>query len=491
MATCEWLGYAEAVAMVRSETPANVEDTDIFSIIMGRKIVTFTATAAGVPNAVAGLVAAWNASTEHEHKTVTAADVGTTHVSLTADTAGTEFSVTTTAVDGGGADTQTLADAITTANSGPSVWADVDNWSDHDADGVGEVPAAGGDTVFIANSSSDILYGLDQNALDMTAVNVDSTFTGTIGLPNYNEDDGLGYPEYKTTYLKMGSTTVNVGLGGGAGSGRIKWDGDTTASTINLYKTGTRAETGIPCMLVLAIHATNVLNNYGGDVGVAFFAGEVSTFLTFTQEGTASKTVLGSGVTHQAGGTITVEAGTFTAYCAVKAVTIKGGTVTLDSTADSITQSGGTATVTGAVSGDVAMTGGTLSMDSTVNAIDLYTGTLTVAGAVATTVDMTEGTLTLESTVTTVNQSGGTVTIAGTALTFNVTDGTLTSEGAITTVNAQDSTVVLNGNIAGTITQINGTLTIGETATVHTMVLAGENNESGTCYYESNGELGT
>ncbi len=97
-------------------TPANVESTDEFNILVGGvAIAAFTADAATVANVTAGLTTAWNNSTHDFASGITAVDQ-TTYIELTGTT-GLGFVVTATATDGGGADTQTLAVTETTGNT--------------------------------------------------------------------------------------------------------------------------------------------------------------------------------------------------------------------------------------------------------------------------------------------------------------------------------------------------------------------------------------
>jgi hypothetical protein len=114
------------VAQVDTFTPGGtIEVGDIFTLTATGKdghtaAVSFTATATTAANVAAGLVAAWNASTDPLHTGITA--TGTVTVILTADNAGTAFTVTgtTTESDGSAADAQTFSRAATTANAGRS-----------------------------------------------------------------------------------------------------------------------------------------------------------------------------------------------------------------------------------------------------------------------------------------------------------------------------------------------------------------------------------
>jgi len=105
MADLHWLGVAKATTHTIKVTPANPEPGDIFTIAIGKndcKTIDFTVVtgAATVADVCAGLVAAWNASTEAEVKEITATDF-TTYIQLAHDTIGVPFTITTSTTDSG------------------------------------------------------------------------------------------------------------------------------------------------------------------------------------------------------------------------------------------------------------------------------------------------------------------------------------------------------------------------------------------------------
>jgi len=316
MATVRWRGDAPAIKQVDTLTPANVEIGDIFTATINGKSISFTATAATVANVTAGLADAINDNDDSipEFSEVTATD-DTTLVTVTADGAGKPFTMTASATDGGGTDTQTLSQATSTSATGPNHWSEADNW-----DG-GSVPV-NSDDVYIDQGSSDILYGLDQSAVTLTSLSITQNYTGKIGLPEVNGDDpGNVYFEYRDTYLKIKSTTVTIGSGDGNGSGRIKLDGSTAQTTLNVLNSGQAAEAGIPSILWKGTHASNVANIMRGSVGAAFFSGETATVATLRVgyvENPAgdSRVVCGAGVTltnvDQSGGTLKIDSATTT-----------------------------------------------------------------------------------------------------------------------------------------------------------------------------------
>lgn len=171
----------------------------------------------------------------------------------------------------------------------------IDNYSGN------ALPTGGTDTFILDSGSVDMRWGLDY-ATTLTAITKFKTYSGNVGLPEYNIDNNSKpYHDYRTTYLTCtGCTTANLEVGDGPGSGRFKLSTGTGQSAINVFGKGQRIETGVPCILWKGTHASNTVSNLAGDVGIAFFGGEVATVLTLvTGDGPQSpaQTYCGSGVT--------------------------------------------------------------------------------------------------------------------------------------------------------------------------------------------------
>jgi len=250
MATKIWRGDALAVAQIDTLTPANVAVDDVFTATINGKSISFTATAATVANVVTGIVAAWNATEIPEFAEVTATD-STTHVTLTADTAGKPFTVTASATQGGGADDQTFTQATTTANAGPNVYAAA-NFRDASDNSMG-LPGAG-DTLIIKDTDVSILYSMDRSGDGtLTEIQIDADFTGEIGLPRLNQDHDGGaehdYDEYRYTFLNIKATTVYIGAGSGSGSPRLKIENPENASITWVYSSGSSPDEAHPIQL--------------------------------------------------------------------------------------------------------------------------------------------------------------------------------------------------------------------------------------------------
>ncbi|MBN1435681.1 MAG: hypothetical protein JW936_01275 [Sedimentisphaerales bacterium] len=268
MADKRWIGGAADVAQVDHVTPANVYFDDSFEITLAddtgaSDTISFTATAASVQNVVEGLAAAAAAAkaagtAPWDAVTVTEDD---TKVIITADTAGVPFYVTTSTTDGGGTDNQTLTRSEGTANSGDNDYNTAANWS------PAGVPEAA-DDVYFENDDTDILYGLDQSAVDLSSFNVAQSFTGTLGTTS--------------AYLQIDADDVRIGYHNGpgrpSGSSRIRLDlGSNECDTV-IENAGTASSTSDCAINLLANNSSSDVEIRKGKVGLGNLYGETATF---------------------------------------------------------------------------------------------------------------------------------------------------------------------------------------------------------------------
>lgn len=230
MANAKWIGGASSSSQVFDYTPANVGIGNIFTLTATAEdgtttlAVNFTATDATVANVTAGIVSAWNQSTNGLATPVTAVD-NTTKVTLSADTAGIPFSIASSATGG----TATFVAASVTANSGPEDWNTVSNWE------AAAVPSSSDDVRITGRYN--IRYGLDQSAVALTSLYIGDEYRGSIG------DESSGY------FLAIDATTININTGGAfvyingtstdvtvkrttSGSDRVRLDGDIGTLTV-------------------------------------------------------------------------------------------------------------------------------------------------------------------------------------------------------------------------------------------------------------------
>jgi hypothetical protein len=328
MSTRRWRGDAPAIAQVTAWVFGGTwEANDIVNVTINGKVVSVVTGSTVIATLLDTLVTALNASTIPEFAEITWSRSTSTLVA-TADTAGKPFTATASTTETGGttADDQTIDGSDTSAGTdstvctGPNWWSNAANWS-------GAAVPVSTDDVFIDEGSSDIKYGLAQSAVTLTSLTIDQKYTGKIGLPVLNADGSTSYFEYRATYLAISATTLNIGRGDGSGSGRIKIDTGSNASTLNLLNAGTAAEQGRAAVIWKGAHASNVLNVTKGTLDVAPFPGEVATV-----------PVLRVGYSTNQNGDSTVRC-----YSGVTLTTITqtGGTLQIDGAATTINQSAG------------------------------------------------------------------------------------------------------------------------------------------------------
>lgn len=248
------------------------------------------------------------------------ATVSSSVVTFTGKTAGKPYVLATTE----GSTSGTVSDASVTVAVGPSFFSEQDNWS-------GNTVPVDTDTIVVDQGSGTVLFGLTP-AIQPAAVEIPLSFLGKIGMAAINVDTtSKPYTEYRTDYLTFddnsATTTYTIGHGSGGGSGRLKINAGAGQCVWVVRGSGTREIASTPCVLLKGTHASNELNNWNGDVGVAFYAGETSVIATLrTGNGVASsaQTYCGAGVTLSSC-TITMNGGTMTTNSAVSTVTISNG----------------------------------------------------------------------------------------------------------------------------------------------------------------------
>ena len=339
MSTATWRGDARAIVQVDTVQITAYDAATTYTLTIGERTISVTGNV-DVNTTASDLNDAWNNSTYPEAAEVTGT-VNTDTVTLTAVTAGLPFTVTSSKTGGAG-----TIGAVTssTANSGPNDVSVSDNWTG--GSGTGGIPADG-DNVIVENSSVSLLYNLDQSSVTFASLKIKASFTGTIGLPRLNTA-GTDYLEYRDTYWKVGiaadatNMLVDIGEGEGNGSGRIKLDYGTGQATTTVFKTGTRAETGIPCLLLQGSKDTNVFAFNRGDVGLGFFGGETCTFETmrvgYISGATTDALVTGGDDAPQkVGGVITQTGGVLVLSDNIITAKVTGGTFTLRETATATT----------------------------------------------------------------------------------------------------------------------------------------------------------
>jgi len=280
MPSPKFVHEAAAVAQVNTETPANANTDDVYTVKLtdhlGRSssvsfTVVATETVAAVCAGLYALMAAAKAAGEIPWTLVTTSDE-TTHVEITADTAGDPFTIATAITDGANGAAPTLTDAITTACSGPKIYDLAENWS------TGAAPTAA-DTPILPAGSYDI-YGADESGTTLGLFTREEGHTGDIGSLlkplQLDSDTGFNLDGAGEVHLALTGATATVNITG-AGSG----SGDGTYGMV--------IETGEAAMEV------NISCDPNESVGLAPYAGQTGTFTPINI--TSGTVKIGSGVT--------------------------------------------------------------------------------------------------------------------------------------------------------------------------------------------------
>lgn len=223
-----WIGGAPAVAQISKATVGGTLAGETFQIMInGEVIAEHTDSTTVIADTVAALVAAFNLSDCPYADGIIAATDDSPDVVLTSEVDGMPFVVT---LNTPGA-SATFVLTTPTASAGPNHWDTAKNWS------ANAVPAAG-DFLTVDDPGARILWGLDQNAIEVARLNL-SNFT-MIGLRRdvfVTSADGSTWsadrPEYRNDWLDIGWTNADVGQQAGAGApsiGRLKLRQHKTAT---------------------------------------------------------------------------------------------------------------------------------------------------------------------------------------------------------------------------------------------------------------------
>lgn len=341
MATRRYLGHAAGVKQVDTITIANTwaqNDTvtltidNIDVVITIGTLVTTAQVATTIKQAFNGETLTDTSASYTPNSgiqtvgqfTEMVATVSSNVVTLTAVTAGKPFTLSvteTTAGDG------TATEATTVTAAGKYHFSAQDNWS------ANTVPVDT-DTIVFDLGSVGPAYGLSP-AIQPGEVLHYMSFTGLIGLAEQNIDNPTyPYAESRTTSLTFddngGATSIyRLGVGEGQGSSRLRIDAGAGLFKAHIYGSGSREVTGVPVILLAGTNSNNELNNYNGDVGVAFYPTQ-SAALVRLRNGdgptSSAKTYLGPNVS-LGSATFEMQGGTVTTNSALGTVNMTGGEV--------------------------------------------------------------------------------------------------------------------------------------------------------------------
>lgn len=350
MATRRWLGTAVAVAQVSTAVITAYDVTTTYKVTIGGVVVSVIGQGGTTATTATALRTALNASTHPYFSAITWSGSGS-DITGTADTAGVPF-IAASSVSGGAGTFGAFS--TTTASAGPNDWSTAANWS-------GGVAPVSTDDIIIEGNSRNIVWGLDQNAADLTSLKVFQSYTGKIGLNSNQfatsvdgETADTAKAEYRDHYLKIGWTRADVGESYGPsvaqGSQRLKLNNDKAgAATTTIHSSASAgSDTNLPAIRLLFGNSGHDLfvRSAPGGVGVASeSASETSTMgrVSVSDTTTGSRVSTGPGVTlatwDQLGG-----ANVLQAAATVTSVKVDGGTLQLegDYTITTLTQTAGT-----------------------------------------------------------------------------------------------------------------------------------------------------
>lgn len=285
-----WNGNAQTIAQTYTLTVTAIAAGGTLSATISNKTITYTCTGS---DTTATAAAAWqqllaSSSAPPEIQELTFSVAGSV-ITATMQTAGTPTTLTVAATGGAAV---TLVQTV--ANSSPSDVFNAQNWL---RGGFAGLPQAGDDLV-LANSSVPLLWNLDKlAALRPNSVTRYQSFTGTVGLPDWNPDD---YWEWRPKSLQLlgplgGILPILLGYGTGDGPTRERYDVQGQQTNLTLLASGAPADDF--AVTFLGSNPLNTLRVTQSSLGVAMTPGDTAALASaFVDSG--STLALGAGVSY-------------------------------------------------------------------------------------------------------------------------------------------------------------------------------------------------
>lgn len=170
--------------------------------------------------------------------------------------------------------------------------------------------------------ASDDGSGTHTVALEVANILQYATFNGSIGLRRF--DNQGNYKQYRATKLSIGFTSSTAkqifGQGEGSGSGLIRLYTGAYQFNLESIVTGGSIEPDRPALHVSGSSDLNTIELYDGDLGVAVYADESASILTYNQRG--GTCVMGENITFPSGAVIDKTDGDLTIMNAAAASTV-------------------------------------------------------------------------------------------------------------------------------------------------------------------------
>lgn len=245
---------------------------DVLNVTINRKTVSYTAVSGDTTSTVAS--ALWTAllsNTNPEFQEVTWSVSGAV-VTGASSTAEIPFTLTTSVTLGAGSSTLTAATVSGSDQHGPSHLDDATNYS------TGVLPVNSDTLVFPdQNPAPACKYGL--TALSGVSLTELQVLGGTIGLPDKNVG---GYTEYRTKDLTLGGCATLTIRGTNITLARVNLTGGTCNAKIDTGGGFAFAGTSDPSIRLVGAGTFTTIAAIGGDIGLAYFIGDVVTVTTLT-----------------------------------------------------------------------------------------------------------------------------------------------------------------------------------------------------------------
>ncbi len=295
-----WRGDAPAIAQTSAFTITGDDATTTYKVTCGGETVSVLGTGSGVNATATALAAALVASTIAQFLDITWT-VSTATITGTATIPGVPFTITKSVSGGSG----TIGSITTVAGQGPNDANIAANYS------TGALPTTG-DTLYLTASSSSLLWNLSSlSAVTLAARYIDSTFTGSIGLPSVNvpppgsTNGAGGYYEYRPTYLVLPATLDSIGQGVGAGSNFLQLDYSSVQTAVTVYGTATPQTQGTFALRLKGSNASNTLSVLKGVVGIGVEPADTTTQFTVVEQTYVNQPSIDTNITVGVGVTLT------------------------------------------------------------------------------------------------------------------------------------------------------------------------------------------
>ena len=280
MSTLRWIGKAQSTAEVDTVTLATYDVTTTYSITINGKTYSTIGTGGTIATTATALQALVAASTEPEYLEWTWT-VNSAVITATQNTPGTPGTITCAASGGTGGATH----AVATANTSPN---DIDAAINYDS---GSLPVSTNNLIIDAGAVSLLWNAGALSAVTLASLTRRVGHTGTIGLPETNEED---YWEYRATEFAISATTATIEQNSTDGVAALKFNFGSVQTALTIIGQGA-ASLDNEVMWWRGTNSSNVIDCNNASLAIASTSGQTATVATLNAE--SSTVRCGSGVT--------------------------------------------------------------------------------------------------------------------------------------------------------------------------------------------------